>query len=328
MAIRHNKKGIFFTFIAILLIIVMMMIFKPRTELSFNKDIPVVKTRITKINDFITDFEKVYLPNIIKTTSYRALTSLTYYMDKENKFLTDLQAAFNEVLLYGTIDGTQIDQITGETVMTDNTLINWTNRIKTIAKDTLNVDLDFTVTNTDIYQTTPWLIDIDLTISYSVSSETANWTRNNILIKTKLGTDNLYDPLYYINTDGAYKKKAIQTDIKFDEWSTANLKKFIKNETYFHWQNSNSSSFLMRFTNTFTSSPCCGIESAINPNKIEPKAQLESYLDYLFFNHTYKDQCSLLYNITGVFPEFLHFKLDFTNLIKYNISEEDAEGTC
>lgn len=304
-----------------------MITFKPETELSFNKDIPGVKTRVTKINNFVTDFENVYLPNIIRSTTHRALTALTYYMNVTDNFLGDLQLqpAFKEVLLNGTINNNPIDDITGETIMTDNTLINWTNTIKASAKETLNVNLNFDITYINIFQTTPWFVEIWLIISYSASSETANWTRNGILIKTKLGIDKLYDPLYYVNTDGAYKKKINQTDIKFGEWNADNLSLFIEEEEYTHWQNSNAPNFLMRFTEDFSASPCCGIESAVNPAGLTVQKN-KNYIDYLFFDSS--GECvspGVLYTITGISN---NFKLNWANVAKYDVVDDASEMLC
>lgn len=327
MAIKNNKKGIFFTFIAILLITVLMITFKPETELSFNKDIPGIKTRVTKIDNFVTDFENVYLPNIMKSTTYRTLTALTYYMNVTDSFLADLQSAFKEVLLNGTINNNPIDDIIGEDIMDNNTLINWTNTIKASAEETLNLNLNFNITYVNIHQTTPWFIDIWLIISYSVSSDIATWTRNDILIKTKLSIDNLYDPLYYVNTDGAYKKRINQTDTKFDEWNTENLEGFIRNETYFHWQDSTAPNFLMRFTGDFSPSSCCGIESAVNPSNPSIGDQVEIYLDYLYFDPSSNPVCTELYHITGLNPAFSDFKLDWSNVGKYLVTG-DAQVVC
>jgi hypothetical protein len=331
MAIRnclfpHNKKGLFFTFIAILLIIVLTIVFKPKTETPFDKEILGVKTRVTKINNFVTDFEETYLERILRLTTYKALTSLTYYMDVENRFLTDLQGDFREVLLYGTINNNPIDSITGEDIMTNNTFINWTNRVKSIAEESLNVDLNFTIVDVNINQTTPWFVDAEVVVYYSISSETAYWKRNNVSIKSRLGVENLYDPWYYVNTDGAYKKKVVQTDIRVSEWNSSNLKRIIANETYFHLQGSNASDFLMRFTNTFSPSPCCGIESMVNPNKITPSDVIESYVDYHFWNHTYADHCEKLYNITDVWDDFYGFKLDLDYTARFNVT--NAVETC
>lgn len=328
MAMKNNKRGIFFTFIAILLMMVLMILFKPETELSFNKDIPVIKTRVTKINDFVNDFENSYLPNSIASSSSRTLTSLTYYMDVENKFLTNLQDNFKEVLLDGTIQGTPIDSITGETLMTGNTLKDWINKFKQSAKDILNVDLECAIGDLNIYQETPWFIDIKIEINYSISSETASWARNYTLIKTKLSIDRLYDPLYYKETDGAYKKKISKTDIKFDEWNAKNLSLFIEEEEYVHWQGSNAPNFLMRFTNDLTSSSCCGIESAVNPDELAVQ-KYRVYIDYLFFDSAVGDCSSpdVLYTITH--PDIdSRFKLDWSNVAKYDVTEDASELHC
>ncbi len=327
MAVRHNKKGVFFTFIAILLVMVLMMVFNPQTETSFDKDFPSLKTRVSKIDNFITEFEAVYLERILQSATYKALISLTYYMDQRDSFLTDLQGDFKEVVLFGTIEGgTKIDDITGEDIMKNSTLLNWTDKIKAIAKDNLNIDMNITVTDVSINQSTPWLVDVMLSLDYTVSSETAFWRRENVLIKTKLGTGNLYDPLYYVNTDGVYEKKVVQTNIRLGEWNATALKQFIRNDTYFRWQGTNASSFLMRFTNTFEPSQCCGIESVVNPNNIAPSDVIESYVDYHFWNDTYEDQCEKLYNITEIWDEFDGFKLDFDYTIKYNVT--GGERTC
>ncbi|MBL7054709.1 hypothetical protein ISS05_03040 [Candidatus Woesearchaeota archaeon] len=333
MEITKNKKAVFFTFIAILLVGVMMLIFNPNSEISFNKDIPAIKTRVTKINDFIDDFENVYLPAAIKNSGSRALTSLTYYMRTQG-FLTDFQTDFKEVIQNGTLGGNQIDEIIEanaipgeEGLMINNTLTYWANRLETIAEAALNIDLyDYNVVGVTIEQTTPWFVNINLEISYSISSETASWTRNNIVIPTKLALDDLYDPIYYVNTNGAYKKNITQTDIMFNDWNKGNLTKFIEDETYFHWQNSNAPNFLTRFTEDFSSSTCCGIESAVNPDKLAVQ-ESRVYLDYLFFDSSIAS-CSdpdKLYTVNGISG---NFKLDFQDVVKYNVIGDVSELLC
>jgi len=151
---------------------------------------------------------------------------------------------------------------------------------------------------------------------------------NNKIIKTRIGIENIYDPWYYVNTGGTYLKKPIQMEFQFDQWNSTYLKELIANESYYRWLNSNSSSFLGRFTNNFSQSICCGIESAVNPNKVAPSDVVESYIDYLFWNETYTGQCDKLYNITDVWNGLYDgFKLDFEHLIKYNVTENSIQ-TC
>ena len=351
MAIKHNpftgrfkllkflnsKKGVFFTFISLLLLTTLIVLFKPETELSFNGNIEAERIRVTKLDNFIENFENVYLPASIKLSGSKALTSLTIYMVTEG-FLADLQPAFNEVLINGTIGGISIDGIIGEDIMKDNDLTYWINRVESSAEDTLNIELSgysgpaVEITNVKIGQTTPWLVDINLTASYNISSETAYWGRSNISITAKLSIANLYDPLYSVNTNRAYEKNITQTDIEFGEWNANNLSLFIGEDEYVHWENSNAPSFLMRFTEDFSSSECCGIESAINPNKPPIGDQNQVYIDYWFFDSAkgpYNCPDLGLYTITGISDgDFPNFKLNFANAIAYSVEGDAQEILC
>lgn len=326
-----NKKGVFFTFISLLLLTTLMVLFKPETEISFNQEIEAEEIRVAKLDNFIKNFENVYLPESIRLSGSRALTALTLYMVTEG-FLADLQPAFTEVLLNGTIDGTPIDDITGEEIMKDNDLMYWISRVESSAEDILNIGLSgpsepaFGLKDVKIGQTTPWLVDINLTISYNLSSETAYWERTNISISSKLGIASLYDPLYSVNTNRAYEKNITATDIKFGEWDANNLSLFIGEEEYAHWENSNAPSFLMRYTEDFSSSECCGIESAVNPDKLAAQEN-RIYIDYSFFNPAVGD-CSnpgILYTINGISN---NFKLDWNNAVKYNVTGDASELLC
>ena len=83
----------------------------------------------------------------------------------------------------------------------------------------------------------------------------------------------------------------------------------------------------MRFTNTISSSSCCGIESLVNPNKISPSDQRESYVDYLFWSHRFSNDCTQLYNINGLWDEFSFFKLELDHVVRYNV-QGTATKTC
>jgi len=253
-------------------------------------------------------------------------------------FLVDLQPAFTEVMLNGTIGETPIDDIIGEEIMKDNDFTYWINRVESSAEDTLNIGLSgpsepaFELKDIRIGQTTPWLVDINLTISYNLSSETAYWERTNISISSKLGIASLYDPLYSVNTNRAYEKNITATDIEFGEWNANNLSLFIGEEEYAHWENSNAPSFLMRFTEDFSSSTCCGIESAVNPNKPTIGDQNQVYLDYWFFNSAkgpYACPDLGLYTISGVSDgDFPNFKLNFASAVAYSVEGDAQEILC
>ena len=329
----RKKKGIFFTFIAITLMTVFILIFTPPADISLQKDIQAVRTRITSINNYVDDLESAYFETVLRAVTYKAALSLIFYINSTGSFLTDSDSAFKEVMINGTIKNVAIDSRTNKKIMENNTLINWSNRIRDAAKDTLNVDTAIIINNVSLSQTKPWNIDSRLDINLSVKSNVAEWSKNSIITAT-FGIEGFHDPYYLVKTNGLYTNQIKRSSVNFNQWNITKAREHLRNGTYVHWQNSEAPSFLMRFTGTITNSSCCGIESLVNPNKIVPNDQIESYVDYLFWSHAYNAKCTELYNITnpstggGLWDEFRYFKLDINNTIRYNITDKDAVRTC
>lgn len=321
-ALRQNK-GIFFSITALLIIFVLFFVLRPKTDLYLMKEGITSSSRIADINNFITDMESIYLKSIIEAVTYNSLMSLTYYMEERNTFLADLNAEFKEVAINGTIKKEQIDSITNKVMMANNTLVNWTARLKGFAGSYLNVDANFSIVDAWLNQTNPWQIDSKIILSYTVVSESAKWSRINVSIVASMPIAIFYDPQYYVNTGGGYIKRPIMSNTFFGKWNNTEIMNMISNETYFHWENSNAPSFLMRFVNSSNSSQCCGIESAVNPARLPPALQSDvpdSYIDYHFWNNTYRPRCSKLYNLTEIWGQYNGFKMDFNEIVRYNAS--------
>ncbi len=324
---RMRRKGIFFTFIAITITAVFILVFTPQADISLQKDRESVKARISSIDNYVNDLESIYFEAILRATTFKAILSLVNYMNSTGSYISNLDSAFSEVMLTGKINGIPIDEITGKKIMGNNTLADWSSRIAETAKDTLNVDTTIKISNISAFQAKPWNIESALSLELAVKSNVAEW-KKNITVATTIGIEGFDDPYYIINTGGTYANKVKKSGVEFNQWNTAKVREHIRNGTYAHWENSGAPSFLMRFTNTMANSSCCGIESLVNPNKINPSDQMESYADYLFWSHKFAGNCSQLYNITGLWDEFRHFKLDFDNVIKYNITFQDAIKSC
>lgn len=330
----YSKRGIFFTLIGITVIAIFITVFTPQADISLQKDTEAVATRINSVNNYVDDLENEYFETIIRATGYKAILSLIFYINSTQSYIADLGPAFSEVVINGTLNGVPIDTITGKKIMDNNTLTNWSNRIIETAKNTLNVNTTMSISNVSVYQTKPWSIDAKLIVSFTVNSNVAEWKKENVTITASLSIEGLSDPYYLVNTNGLYSTKIKKSSIEFNQWNISNVREHLRNGTYVYWQNPDAPSFLMRFTNTTTNSSCCGIESLVNPNKITPSEQIESYVDYLFWTHAYNTKCSELYNITnpstggGLWDEFRYFKLDLSHVIKYNITSQDAVRTC
>lgn len=324
---RMKRKGIFFTFIAITITAVFILVFTPQADISLQKDRESVKARISSIDNYVNDLESTYFEAILRATTFKAILSLVNYMNSTGSYISNLDSAFSEVMLAGKINSIPIDEITGRKIMGNNTLADWSSRIAETAKDTLNVNTTIKISNISAFQAKPWSIESALSLELAVKSNVAEW-KKNITVTTSIGIEGFDDPYYIINTGGTYANKVKKSGVEFNQWNIAKVREHVRNGTYAHWENSGAPSFLMRFTNTMANSSCCGIESLVNPNKISPSDQMESYADYLFWSHKFAGNCSQLYNITGLWDEFRHFKLDLDYVVRYNITAEDAVKSC
>lgn len=334
MKIKMSKKGIFFTFIAVTLMAIFIVVYTPQADITLQKDTQAVKVRIDVLDNYLKDLEKSYFETVAKATAYKTMLSLILYMNSTGKYVTNFDTAFAEVFMNGTINNVPIDSITKAKIMDNATLSNWSKRIIETAKDTFNVNTSIQINNVTVNQTKPWNIDTKLSMNIAITSDVARWKRENVTVKTSISIEGFPDPYYLINTNGQYHNEIKKSSVEFNKWNISHAREHLRNGTYVHWQNSESPNFIMRFVNDTGNSTCCGIESFINPNKVSPSDQTESYVDYLFWAHKYKDQCSLLSNITnpatgqGLWDEFRYFKLDSDHVIRYNITSEYTSAAC
>ena len=312
---------------------VFILVFTPQAEVSLQVDTEATRTRIGSIDNYVDDLENRYFETVLRATTFKTILSLIFYMNSTGSYITNLDSAFSEVMLTGKIDGVPIDTITGKKIMENNTLTDWNNRIIETAKDTLNVNTTILIKNVSIFQTMPWNIESQLSINFTVKSNIAEWNKESIITAT-ISIEGLNDPYYLVNTEGKYTNQIKKSTIEFNKWNITKVRESLRNGTYVHWQDSKAPNFLMRFTNTIKNSSCCGIESLVDPNKISPSDQRESYVDYMFWSHKFANNCAELYNITnpstggGLWDEFKYFKLDINSTIRYNITAQDAVRTC
>ena len=333
--ISKNRKGIFFTFIALTMMAIFILIYSPQGDLSLQKDTQAARTRISAINNYVGSMETDYLQTVLRASAYKSLLSLSLYINSTGKFPKNLDSVFYEIITNGTVDNVPIDSITNKKIMENNTLTDWNTKIISAANDAYNVNTAIWIKNVSIYQTDPWSVKSILIINFTVTSESAEWTDTNISILSQADIEGLYDPYYLGNTNGQYSNRIKRSSVSFDKWNISKVREHLRNGTYVHWSKSEAPSLLMRFTNDSTNSSCCGIESLVNPNLLNPSDQIQSYVDYLFFNSSLAGECTLLFNITnpaaskpGLWDEFKYFKLDSDHKGRYNISDIDTITAC
>ena len=330
------KKGIFFTFIAITIMTIFIIVYTPQADITLQKDTKYIKVRINSVDNYVGDLKSSYFETVLRATTQKAILSMVLYMNSTGKYIKNFDSVFSEVMINGTINNVPVDSITGKKIMYNNTLINWSKRIISSARDTYNVNTTIKIENLSVSQSKPWTLDSAMKINFSIKSNVAEWNDENVIISTIVNIEGFPDPYYLVNTNGAYSNQIKKSSVEFDQWNISIARGHLRNGTYVHWSLSDAPSFLMRFSNITTNSSCCGIESIVNPNKIAPNDQRESYADYAFWAHDYNPvaNCTQIYNITnpqtggGLWDEFRFVKLDFNHLTKYNITGQDSVRNC
>jgi len=112
-----GRKGIFFTFIAITIMAVFIIIFTPQSGVSLQKNSQALKTRIGSVDGYVSDLESSYFETVLRATTFKAVLSLIFYVNSTGSYLTDFDSAFSEVMVTGRINGLPIDSITGKKIM-------------------------------------------------------------------------------------------------------------------------------------------------------------------------------------------------------------------
>ena len=328
MAVKliKGKKAIFFTLIAISLVAAMALLYTPNPAAEINPGRFGTEARVKSTNALVADIKETYLESALKVSSHKAMIALTEHMKSNNQFLADFQGSFSEAVMMGTIDGQPSSTMRG------NTMPEWLERISNVSRGTFNVEINFTAHNVKAYHAEPWKVDVQLNVSFSASTETAVWNMTEHIAAAQISIEGLEDPYYSVNTVGLYIKKVNRTNTTSAKWDASSVQNHLKWETYVHFPDSKAPSFIMRFENRSMNSSCCGIEGLANPQKLQSigfeRHQMESYADYLFWSHKFANNCTQLYNITGLWDEFRYFKLDFEHVTRYNITSQDAVRNC
>lgn len=330
------KNGIFFTFIAITIMTLFIIVYTPQADVTLQKDANSVRVRINILDNYLHYLKSSYFETVLRATAHKAILSMILHINSTGKYIKDFDSVFSEIMINGTVNKVAVDTITGKKIMDNNTLINWTDRIIASARDTYNVNTTIKISNVSVSQSRPWTLDVMMKINLSLNSNVADWNEGNATIATTLNIDGFPDPYYLANSNGEYGNKIRKTSVEFNQWNISIAREHIRNGTYVHWSLSDAPNFLMRFSNDTTNSSCCGIESVVNPNLISQNDQRESYVDYLFWTHAYNSaaNCTQIYNITkppasvGLWDEFNFVKLDSDHLTKYNITSQDVVRNC
>ena len=293
-AMPMDKKGIFFTFAAIVLAIIIILSYSIHTEYRLRDKMGVIEVRVGTMSHFITDLEDD-IGSVIFTAGFRSLLSLEDYIMKYDQFFNELGApslstAFSDAFLKGTINSPSgpADRMS---LMENNTFINWTTKIKEQAKKT-DISVNFTINSVTISQTEPWKVDVTVNLDVSIKDKknTASWVIDNKDYTKKINITGFVDPLYLVNTNGVANNTIRETP--YSSWP-AGLSAHLTNAYY--REHTDAPNYLMRFENNLVSNSK-GIESLVT-QKLKDKGlpvSSKSAVDYIYFGSTNPPSCRVV----------------------------------
>ncbi len=307
-----NKKGIFFTFIALFIVILIVAVVSTKQKYRYSERSNAIASRIRTMNNFIEDYEND-IEREIFIGGYRALISVNSYIRQTQSYIDDFDAVFSEILINGTANSTTMELMQQDGRGAD--INSWLDRINEEASS-LNIQVDVEVHDIKVAHVSPWIIRVNVNATSEISDMKglASWTINEVY-KREFPIFGFEDPLYTVETSDKITVLINMTpDMEFvDGNDTSVLQNHITNNYFIN--STDAPSFLMRYTGNLSSSEF-GIESMVDPEYMSSQMgsfKQRSLVDYIYFgNQTTTDYCNFQ-NMSA------WFRLDDENLETYEV---------
>lgn len=318
--IFRNRKAVFFTLIAILIVTMFVLYFRMQIDIPVKQRTVVAESRISTMNDFVDTFENVYAKRALYAMSHRALGAITKYITHKNAERTDgtkffvqnisqaFSTAVNESRIldpeigFGTLvplDGMIIGRDADENPVYASINSAFQN-LSDAARRELGMDLDVNVTNLYLeqdYDTGPWRVRAVMELKYRVnSSGIATWEReltkdNGNPVIVEFDVAGFIDPYIAAMTNGTLNRSINISTLTPRQIDDVDTLRFMIQAGNYTFENYSAPSFLFRFEGNTSPSYCCGIESFIKPSHAygdgwddaEEDIYGNSYLDFQFW---------------------------------------------
>jgi len=328
MKLFKQKKGIFYTIMGIIMLILIVQLLTPRTQITLgDQELTVSFQRIRSMNLLVQTIKLHVVPDLVKISFYKSLQLMNKKINCTNEPYHDVSSIIKDVnssIVKGIILKTQgcgpyhnpynmTSMFSNLTYLANESVLNLTHLF-------LNI--------TDVFQnasTGNYNIGLNYTLKFDLLSEDSYWnvTQNSSVIISLL---NLYDPLDILNKGTIpYQKKIIYSTTQVAYYGLALSDGTLYMQCENNWKyvdcfinqmnfsrydyNSKSPDYIARLLNdTSNESNCCGLESLVNPimyyNKKSGGCPPEdrSFLDKCLIDPSLKGCGGQLYDISSQKP--------------------------
>ena len=271
-------RGFIFSIIALLLVSVLVLFAtSDRTpDLSSRSAVPEVREMNAIITDIETDIDRgLYI------TSFRALLGQIEYLLTTGTLLDSTQAAFEEAMLNGTVQGASMNALNGS----DFGL--WLEKIDGILSER-GFNFEYEVVSIEQYHSTPHVVSSDAIVRYTLTDSRGRRSYTRIVTRTAhVPLEGLEDPLYFVKSLGRLSNMVRFTN----ETDLDHLINASANNSLYRPSNK-SPSYLMRLEGNYSPSEH-GIESIVSGQRFLNQGvgsyDGRSSIDALYFSNIAHD---------------------------------------
>ncbi len=288
---KMNKKGIFFTLLAIALLSLFLVSY---TIYSVVKTREAINKRVETLNNFVLAVERD-LPRQLYVSGFRSIFLMENQIIEDDDYINDVDAVFQEIFFNGTIYGEFKPLMEGANFSGIQDSLN-----KKAEK--INAHIELVNPSIEVIQEDPWHVKFSLEMDFHIrdANNLASWNRTAVLVSF-VPIENFDDPVYMKN--GLTNKINRTTHRQFVTGTNVkNLTSHLRGPFYIN--TTSAPSFLDRLEGKLDEQSEYGIESLVDKSRTDlPQAFKDldkSVVDHIFFSGENPDK----YRVDGMPPGF------------------------
>lgn len=273
-----------------------------------------IQKRVGTLNNFVFAVEQD-ISRQLKATGFRIIFLFEKRIAETGTYISNLNAAFNEMFFNGTLYGQATPEI--QAFMQGATLAGIETALQEKARK-INVNINITGPIIALLQENPWQVKVTLNANLLVEDKNniASWNKT-VNIVSYINIEGFEDPLYLVSTNGLVTNKIIKAPYAYfvQGFDISNLLAHSQNSYYI--SSASAPSFLDKLEGIDAQS-ANGIESLVNLQKLSSQGiaiKDKSAVDYIYFSDDSPSACNV---IPAGMPSW--FKLDNSHLLAYQVS--------
>lgn len=273
------KRGVFFTGVALMFVAAVILGYTMYDSYSLREQSALEGIRIRTMNSFAEDLE-TDLQRSLYIATFRALLGASQYITDNGLFLDDTQDQLEELVLYGTINGSTTN------MTSDSFFYEWVSRVTDVG-DNIGVDVSFSTPTVTFTQSTPWSVTARLDTVVIVSDDIQNvkWERTKS-VRTTISILEFEDPLYTVSSGKQVINTIRETPYTSFVSGTDTTNLTLHAQSSFYVPSDSGPSYLMRLEgDTGVSGDGMGIESLIDIDQLSFLGLNTNYsvVDYVYW---------------------------------------------